>query len=123
MNTDKYNKAAYKLTVYKEAARLLREMYFPEGRESPDLFCDQVFRASREVPSEIFQEVIVELHKAERSEEMAMMKFRLEEKTDDEVRTLSEEPPVGKEEDGPSEVPRRPAPAKPAKGRGRKAAR
>jgi hypothetical protein len=97
MNTDKYNKAAYRLTVWKEAARLLREAYFPEEGSPPDLMCDQVFRAPREVPTEVIQEVLVALNKAERSEETAMMKFRLEEMTDDQVRTLAEEPPTREE--------------------------
>jgi hypothetical protein len=112
---DRYNRSAYKRTVWKEAARLLREMYFPETGPRPELFCDEVFRAPRVVPQEIIQEIIVILHKAERSEEESMTKFRMEEMRDDEVRSLTESA------EGVREGKRKAAPPRP-KRHGRKAA-
>lgn len=91
MNPDKYNNAAYRKVAWKEAARLLRETYFPESGSAPPLVSDEVFRAPREVPSFILQEVLVALNKAERAEETAMTRFMLEEISDDKVATLSEE--------------------------------
>jgi hypothetical protein len=99
MNIDKYNKAAYRAVVWKEAARLLRERYFPEGAPAPELICNDVFRAPREVPSEIIQEVLLILHKAGRSEEDAMLRFRLEEMSDDQIKSLTDEEATAAESD------------------------
>jgi hypothetical protein len=93
---DRYNRAAYKKTVWREAARLLREALFPEVGPRQPLLCDEVFRAPREVPSEIVQEVLVALHKAERNEDESMTRYRLEEMRDDKVEQLTESPKVGR---------------------------
>jgi len=87
---NKYNISAYKMVVFQEAARLLREKYFPEEGESPELLCDAVFRAPREVPSDIIQQVIVALHRAEKAEELMMGRFKLEEMRDEEFKNFTE---------------------------------
>ena len=97
MNITKYNKSAYRLAVWNELARLLREKYFPVDGTGADLFCDMVFRAPREVPQEIYSEVLVALAKAVRAEEDAMLRFKLEEIDDDEVRTLAKAEEAGSE--------------------------
>jgi hypothetical protein len=97
MNNNKYNLSAYKMTVFQEAARLLREKYFPDDGQAPPLICDVIFRAPREVPTEVIQQVIIALHRAEKSEEEMMSRFRLEEMRDEEIKNLAEVQEAAKE--------------------------
>jgi hypothetical protein len=90
-NADSYNHAAYRHTVWKEAARLLRERYFPEDGSPHVLISEHVFRVSKEVPGEVIQEVLLALHKAERTDENLMSHFNLAEKKDGNVKDLTAE--------------------------------
>lgn len=101
MSIDRYNKAAYRRAIWKEAARLLRERCFPEDGIATDLFCDDTFRAPREVPSEIIQEVLLALSKAELDEQGVMQRFKLGEAEEvrcltKEVENVPEQPPARK---------------------------
>jgi hypothetical protein len=89
MSLERYNKAAYRRAVWREAARLLRERCFPEGGMASDLSCNDVFRVPREVPSEIVQEVLLALDKAELDEEATMQRFKLAEVREEEVRKIT----------------------------------
>lgn len=88
MNLGKYNKAAYRKEVWKEAARLLRESCFPEQGDGLVIPCDFAFRAPKEVPPEIIQEILVALHAAEIQEDRAMQRYQLEEMEDERIPEL-----------------------------------
>jgi len=89
MSQEKYNSCAYRAVTFKEAARLLRERYFPESNTPPELPCDAAFRASHSVPSEIIQEVLISLQRAAKQNEEEMMHYKLAEIQNDEIQSLT----------------------------------
>ena len=91
MNLEKYNYAAYRAAVWREAAALLRGRFFPENGSTPTpIESTTVFRVAKEVPQEVIQDVVLALDRAAMDDERTTQQFGLAEKTDDEIKHLTE---------------------------------